>query len=97
MQRIGLRKYLWRVFSPLVLQTVIAFLVELIVIGIYSIRRFPEYNGTITTSEQMLELTIPIRVPSSDHQRVIHSVILLFQLSKLLDRFFQCHRWEDCH
>lgn len=60
MQRTGLGKYLWRVFSPLVLQTVIAFLIETIVIGIYSMIRLPEYTGTITTREQMLEFSAQI-------------------------------------
>lgn len=60
MQQISLRKYIWRIFSPLILQTVVAFLVEAIIIGIYTVIRLPEYKGAITTSEQMIEFSAQI-------------------------------------
>ena len=61
MRQRSLVKRLWEILGPLILVRIIAFIVQFIVISIYSFRRMPEYIIDNTFSqEQITELTMEI-------------------------------------
>ena len=55
MQRKSLGKQIWHVLSPLAVRYVIAYIVEIIIIGSYTMKKYPGVFGTLETQEQMYE------------------------------------------
>ena len=51
---------MWGIFSPIVLKTVVALVVELIIIMVCYIQRLPEIAGQVMTQEQAMELSTEI-------------------------------------
>jgi membrane protease YdiL (CAAX protease family) len=54
-QKNSLGKQMWSVLSPLVVRYAIAYIVEVIIIGFYTMKKFPNVFETLVTQEQIYE------------------------------------------